>query len=563
MAGGKLSARQKMINMMYLVLTALLAMNVSSQILEAFLSLRNSLEKTEHKFRHKNEETKEMILGKVKEEMEGGNKKNEDIIKLTEDVLKHSEDIVGFMNEAIVVLEEIAEKDPETGELHDLKEMEKNWQFWMGAGLEHENDNRGAGKALELHTRLTEYIDWANKFVQHKDSVGKSKGPFDYIAVDPKDDPEIHEDNAGKEHPWEIFTFHSKPVIADLAMIEKYKVDCREIEFELLNFLKARLGQVTFKIDSLVGRDAPYSQIVAAGMKFETELFVTMSSSEIKPEFSGSGSIKVDPSGNTAMMSLNAIGGFPAGQTEKKQAYWAKIKVPKTDGTMQELDIKKDFIVRKPEVQITSAAVQNLYWQCGNPLNVDVPALGDLYNPIFAASEAQSIPDPSDKRKVTIVPSGKICVLSVSSNTNGQVIKIDDVKYTVIKPPKPTIHLDIAGKPHDGVQPIPKKATVTVRVEADHDFKNALPKDARYEITNVELKAQRSMGAPTKVAAKGGSGLDGTKGIMIDLGTNLKTDTPGTKIYFFIEKINRINFKGTKVEEKFTDRDLTLGAVIK
>ena len=39
MAGGKLSARQKMINMMYLVLTALLALNVSKEILDAFISI--------------------------------------------------------------------------------------------------------------------------------------------------------------------------------------------------------------------------------------------------------------------------------------------------------------------------------------------------------------------------------------------------------------------------------------------------------------------------------------------------------------------------------------------
>ncbi|MBP7477294.1 MAG: gliding motility protein GldM [Chitinophagales bacterium] len=43
MAGGKLSPRQKMINMMYLVLTALLAMNVSSEILNAFKTVNNSI----------------------------------------------------------------------------------------------------------------------------------------------------------------------------------------------------------------------------------------------------------------------------------------------------------------------------------------------------------------------------------------------------------------------------------------------------------------------------------------------------------------------------------------
>jgi hypothetical protein len=43
MAGGKLTPRQKMINMMYLVLTALLALNVSKEILNAFKTVNNSI----------------------------------------------------------------------------------------------------------------------------------------------------------------------------------------------------------------------------------------------------------------------------------------------------------------------------------------------------------------------------------------------------------------------------------------------------------------------------------------------------------------------------------------
>ena len=42
MAGGKETPRQKMIGMMYLVLTALLALNVSKQVLEAFAAIEDN-----------------------------------------------------------------------------------------------------------------------------------------------------------------------------------------------------------------------------------------------------------------------------------------------------------------------------------------------------------------------------------------------------------------------------------------------------------------------------------------------------------------------------------------
>ena len=57
MAGGKLSPRQKMINMMYLVLTALLALNVSKEVLNSFFEVNKGIERTTTNFDLKNGDT--------------------------------------------------------------------------------------------------------------------------------------------------------------------------------------------------------------------------------------------------------------------------------------------------------------------------------------------------------------------------------------------------------------------------------------------------------------------------------------------------------------------------
>ena len=56
MAGNKLSPRQKMIGMMYLVLIALLALNVSKTVLDAFSKINESLYSTTINFSNKNNE---------------------------------------------------------------------------------------------------------------------------------------------------------------------------------------------------------------------------------------------------------------------------------------------------------------------------------------------------------------------------------------------------------------------------------------------------------------------------------------------------------------------------
>ena len=57
MAGVKETPRQRMIGMMYLVLTALLALQVSNQILQKFVLINDGMERTSRNFILKNEST--------------------------------------------------------------------------------------------------------------------------------------------------------------------------------------------------------------------------------------------------------------------------------------------------------------------------------------------------------------------------------------------------------------------------------------------------------------------------------------------------------------------------
>jgi hypothetical protein len=117
----------------------------------------------------------------------------------------------------------------------------------------------------------------------------------------------------------------------------------------------------------------------------------------------------------------------------------------------------------------------------------------------------------------------------------------------------------VGGREYNGATPISKKENCEVKLKPDSDFAAALPGDARYVVSNVSLLAQRSLGAPSKVAAFKGGGSS----VKCPLGNSLKSDPPGTKIYFKIDKIYRKNFRGQNVEEKFGDRDLFIGAVVK
>jgi gliding motility-associated protein GldM len=559
MADAKASPRQKMINMMYLVLTALLALNVSKEVLQSFETLGISLRETAKIVTANNEDFAEQIKDAVLKEVEGGNKKNENLLLLTDSVLLESRDINKYLQGLLDTLKrpEFGNADPVTGSVEKKDETTSNQNLFLGID-DAANGGRGNGEAMRLKDRLDGYVAWANAFManQLKDST-----QFTPIALAPQDDPAITNPE-NKSKTWEYFTFHDVPLIANIALLEKFKSDINIIETRVLNVIKMRLSNITFKIDSLIAVDAPVSQIVPAGLQFETKLYVSMASSEVKPTFEGPG-IKTDASGNFAIMSVGAQGGFAEGQNEKKQAYSATIKVPKADGSFAVLPVKGEFTVRKPEVVITSKSVQNLYRACGNKINIDVPALGDLYNPVISASGGgEVIPDAGNKKVFTIVPQGKECVVGVVSNTNGQNLKIDDVKYSVIPPPRPAIQLIANGKVYDGVSPIPPKSTLQMKIIPDKDFLEKLPADARYEMSMVTVKAQIGLGTPKTIVSQNGTGKDGRVGVSLPLGVSLQNAAPGTKIFVEIDKVFRINFKNQKVEESFGMTEKLVGATV-
>jgi hypothetical protein len=75
MAGGKVSPRQKMINMMYLVLTALLALNVSKEVLLSFQVIGDSLSRSASELNKKNDKEGSLIMEQVDKEVASGKKR--------------------------------------------------------------------------------------------------------------------------------------------------------------------------------------------------------------------------------------------------------------------------------------------------------------------------------------------------------------------------------------------------------------------------------------------------------------------------------------------------------
>ncbi|MEO0473533.1 MAG: GldM family protein, partial [Bacteroidota bacterium] len=555
----KLSPRQKMINMMYLVLLALLAMNVSKEVLDAFENLKAKLNNSAITAEGNNIDFMTKMKEKIDEEVTNEGKKVNIGLKDTLDqIAVKTSGILKVLNDHSREMETIAGKDSLTGKLENKSETEKNYQYWMGIGdADTKNEGRGEGQAFELRNKMNDYFEYLatiyNANVKKAEDKITAKQLEDQVGL------------GGESKTWEKFNFDA-PVVANVAILEALKLDVFEQQKQTLDLLNTRLGVAAFKVDKVLAIEAPVSTIVPAGLTYETKLYIAMSSNAIKPSFSSSsGRVETSDDGTYATLKIGASANAIKGKAkEGKQSYTANVRVPKATGGFDDLKVEGSFTVRKPEIVITSAAVQNLYRNCGNDVNIDVPALGDLYKPKINASSATVIANKTSNKKFRIVPTGKTCVVSVNSITNGQTMKIGDVNYKVIEPPKPTIDMAINGKPTSGSTPVAKSSRIQVKLNPDADFRSSLPGDANYGISSIDVLAQLSLGPPQKVNSVNTNGKDATKAIRISLGTRVRQARPGTKVYIRINEIYRKNFRGQKIPDKrFSEVERTLSIVVK
>ena len=541
MASGKITPRQKMINMMYLVLTALLALNVSTELLNSIKtiadSLNNSAEKMEVKNHHLAESMREHI---VKEEAKG-NVSHAYVKALIAEVLKKTDELDKFLSAHVDSMTVMAGVKPDST-LENLQEAEKPFRYWMkGKGDEHDNDGRGAGKAIELRKTLEAYTRWANDF-HAKYSDDKSR-PFPPPCPDPKDNPQIPRGSEQKRKPWELYTFdHNTPVVATIAMLEKFRNDARVIEAELLETLKGRLKDIPYPIDRLELVDVPESGVIIAGQSFKTKLFVVASSSRAKPEYGGVAVPKLNADGSADMtLDANKIMAQAKFVGEHAEVpYTATVKINKTGGGDTVMKITRKFKVLRPVVEIEDMSSKNrdVYFHCRNEYSLIVPEALKTFKIEYDVKGAELKTSENDSRKFLILPKEKTVKLTPYIVVGGQKItlKKDPEIFNALEPDRPELTLTVGGKEWNGRDYISAKSKIAVVAKASDKFRDKRPKDANYEIEGCTLTVRRGLLNTTYTPKIGPGGT-------INLATVLNDVRKGDVLYIEIDEVKRKNFQ--------------------
>ncbi len=232
--------RQKMINMMYLVLTALLALNVSSEILNAFKTVNKSLENTNSVV---NKSTQTLMASLDEKRKDPATSARAELwypkAKQAQDLSKGVFDYIQTLKDRILTEAGGDPKDP----TKKFKEgdLETSTRIMISKG-----------EGSKLLQALKEYREAMLKIDPSIDSAFGATLPIDLTK--PKS-----ESRAGKT--WEGAYFHMVPTVAGLTILSKFQMDVKTSENRVVQFCHNKVGEVNVVFDSygaVLGQSSNY-----------------------------------------------------------------------------------------------------------------------------------------------------------------------------------------------------------------------------------------------------------------------------------------------------------------
>ena len=429
-----------MIGMMYLVLTALLALNVSKEIINAFVTINDSLETTVNNLSGKNAKAYEAFEKQMSTDAEK-TKPYYDKAKLIRAECEKLDKYVNTVKGELIRVTDKMEPNAKMVPLREMKAMD-NYDEPTRIMCGDKQDGRGH-KATELKGKIDTFKKNIIAALAPADRDKFTKRLDDLFNT--KDPAKTSED--GKK-TWEMANFYHNPVVASVALLTKIQTDIKNAESELVTHLLSAINADDYKFDTLAPKVIAPSSYVIEGQEYSADIFMAAMSSTSDPEIVVGGStLQVQGGVGTYKVRASGVG-------EKKYAGVIRMKNPK-DNKVQEFKFENSYIVAKPSASVAADKMNVIYIGVPNPITVSVPGVPDEKVKALPTGFALT-PDPKLGKGHFIAEAkgqpgeGKVVV---QADFNGKPMQMGEFKFRLKRIPDPVAK--IGGKKDGG---IPKSA---------------------------------------------------------------------------------------------------------
>ena len=412
------SPRQKMINLMYVVLMAMLALNVSNEVLNGFSIVEESLKRTTENAMKENK----TIYDDFEEQMKKNPQKVKQWFDKSQKVKQMSDALYNLAAELkLAIAQEADGSDGDPQNLRNKEDLEAANQVMLAPG-------RGRGQ--ELYEAINKYREEMLKMAT--DEHQKKALASNLTTTVPKG-----EQTLGKN--WQEYLFESMPAAAAVTLLSKLQSDVRDAEGEVLHTLVSNIDVKDIRVNSLNAFVIPNSQTIVRGDKFSAHIVMAAIDTTMAPQIFIGGKEMNLPNGLYETIT-GRTGDFTLS---------GYIQMQNGNGELIKRDFEQKYTVVDPSATVSADLMNVLYAGYSNPLSVSVP--GVPVNKVQASMTGGTLQPVGPGRYIARPTAvGQNVTITVTSTNTGRPQQMGQFTFRVRCLPDPTPYIamkDESGSP--------------------------------------------------------------------------------------------------------------------
>ena len=413
----KVSPRQKMINLMYVLLMAMLAMNVSSDVLNGFNLVDESLSKSTVNANVQNEALyKELALF-----MEKNPEKVRAWFARAQSVKEMSDSLYNLAQELKIRIAKNADgKNGDCSNLKNREHLEAATSVMLAPG-------RGRGE--ELYNAINRYRENILKLVT--DSVQRQ-----IIENNLSTDVPQKSTTLGKN--WQEYHFENMPAIAAITLLTKLQNDVRYAEGEVLHTLANSIDLSDVRVNQIRALVIPNSKNVVRGGEFTAQIILAAVDSTQRPEIF-IGDEKLDTESGLYSKVCNTTGDYSLN---------GYLMVNDGSGIPTRYDFSQSYTVVEPTATVSASLMNVLYAGFENPISISVPGV-PAKNISANIAGGKGTLRPDGKGGFVVIPTQigeNIRIEVTAANEDGKRQSMGQYEFRVRQLPNPTPFIEYKDK---------------------------------------------------------------------------------------------------------------------
>ena len=338
------SPRQKMINLLYVVLMAMLALNVSTEVLEGFSVVEESLNRTTENATKENSS----IYDSFAKQLQSNPEKVKAWFDKATSVKQMSDSLYNFAQELKVAI--VKEADGKDGSLDAIKNKEDL------ESAAHVMLAPGSGKGKALFNAINSYRTRIVSMVNNADEKAIIESNLSTIV--PKNARSL-----GKN--WQEYMFEGMPVAAAVTLLSKLQSDVRHAEGTVLHSLVANVDVKDIRVNKLTAFVIPESRTVMTGDRFVSRIVMAAVDTTQQPEIYIGGR-KVALKNNIYEFAAGGVG---------EHSFSGYITMKDGNGSIIRRDFSQKYNVVAPSATVSADLMNVLYAGFDNPISISIPGV--------------------------------------------------------------------------------------------------------------------------------------------------------------------------------------------